>query len=345
MDRDVPPRVAYWSTSFEPRMEALASEVACLRRAFPGSAVWGVNARARWPFTLRHGLGFHPRLQLVFRGLTALLQYAYDVNHVFGSIGDWFHLRAVRRRPTVLTVAVASEACGDGMLSKVDTFAVEWPGARDELAAIGVERERIRLVFPPVDLERFRPTPRPGEPFTVLFASSPDRADWLDDRGVGLLMEAARLRPDWCFLLVWRPWGTALAELRRRLAEQSMTNVEVAVGRFEDMARFYARSHVTVAPFRCRRRGKPVPNSIVESLACGRPVVVSDVVGLSEFVAEEEVGGVCGGDVVSFVEAIERAQCDWAAMSANARNVAERWFGQEAFISAYNSIYRELLAN
>ncbi|RIK80388.1 MAG: hypothetical protein DCC68_11185 [Planctomycetota bacterium] len=345
MDRDVPPRIAYWSTSFEPDMEALASEVACLRRAFRGSAVWGVNARSRWPLTVRHGLGFHPRMQLVFRGLTAVLQHAFDVNHVFGSLGDWYHLRAVRRRPTVLTAAVASGACSEEMLSKVDLFAVEWPDARDELAAMGIERKRVRLVFPPVDLERFRPTPKPEGPFTLLFASSPDRADWLDDRGVGLLLEAARLRPDWRFLFVWRPWGTGLDELRRRLSAEPAANVEVAAGRFADMTPFFAPSHVTVAPFRCRQRGKPVPNSIVESLSCGRPVVVSDVVGLAGMVQEERVGTVCGLSAESFVAAAESARSDWETLAANARGVAQRWFGRESFIRAYRDIYAELLSN
>ncbi len=343
MDRDVLPRIAYWSTSFEPKMEALASEVACLRRAFPGSAVWGVNARSRWPISVRHGLGFHPRLQLFFRGMTAVMQHAFDINHVFGSIGDWFHLRAIRRRPTVLTAAVTNGSSGKDMLSKVDLFAVEWPGARDELQALGIDRGQVRLVFPPVDLERFKPTPCPDTPYTVLFASSPDRADWLDDRGVGLLLAAAKMRPDWRFVLAWRPWGTALQELQRRLAEQPSPNVEVHVGRFDDMSRFYANAHVTVAPFLCRHRGKPAPNSVIESLASGRPVVVSDQVGLADMVAEQRMGAVCGSNAESFVAAIEETQRTWNSMSENARSVAERWFCRSTFIASYRGIYGELL--
>jgi glycosyltransferase involved in cell wall biosynthesis len=324
-------------------MEAIASEVACLRRAFRGSAVWGVNARSRWPVSVRHGLAFHPRMQLVFRGLTAVLQHAFDINHVFGSIGDWYHLRAIRRRPTVLTAAVNSGACSKEMLSKVDMFAVEWPGARDDLAALGIERERVRLVFPPVDLARFRPTPRPDGPFTVLFASSPDRADWLDDRGLGVLLEAARLRPDWRFLLVWRPWGTGLDELRRRLSNHPVANVEVVVGRFADMTQFFARAHVTVAPFLSQQRGKPAPNSIVESLSCGRPVVVTDVVGLSTIVTDERVGAVCETSADSFVAALEATERNWDSMSLRARSVAQSHFACDRFVEAYATIYRKLV--
>jgi glycosyltransferase involved in cell wall biosynthesis len=339
MDRDVSPSIAYWATSFDADMEALASEVACLRRNFRPSIVWGVNGRPRWPVSWRNGWSFHPRLQLLFRGLTAVAQHAFDINHVFGSLGDWYHLRAVRKRPTILTVAVTSKACGEELLSKVDRFVVEWPSARDELLGMGIERERVELVFPPVDLDRFRPSPRPPEPFTVLFASSPDRADWVDDRGVGLLLEAARQRPEWRFKFVWRPWGSGVAEVRRRIKLLGLPNVELVVGRVGDMSEHYAQAHVTVAPFLCPQRSKPSPNSLVESFASGRPVVVTQTVGLAEVVEEENIGRVTSSDVGSLLVGFEEVRGDWHGMSVRARAAAERWFDEDTFLSSYARIY------
>ena len=344
MDRDVSPSVAYWATSFDSDIEALAGEVACLRRNFPRSVVWGVNARPQWPVSWRNGWSFHPRLQLLFRGLTALAQHAYDINHVFGSLGDWFHLRAVRKRPTVLTVAVASKACGGGLLSKVDRFVVEWPSARADLLDLGIEKQRMDLVFPPVNLDRFRPMPKPTEPFTVLFASSPDRADWIDDRGVGLLMEAARLRPQWRFRFIWRPWGSALEEMGRRVRDSGLANVELTAGRFKDMSPYYSAAHVTAAPFMHTERCKPVPNSLVESLASARPVLLTRGLGLADMVQEANVGRVIEPNVESLIGGLEDIYGEWQPMSERARVMAEQWFDEAKFLSSYARIYQHEIA-
>ena len=93
-------------------MEAVASEVATLRRQFPGSVAWGLSHRHRVLLSRRRGLCLHPRLHLAFRALTRALEPAFQLNHVFGSIGDWFYLEGRRRRPIVLTAAVLGPAVG-----------------------------------------------------------------------------------------------------------------------------------------------------------------------------------------------------------------------------------------
>ncbi|HTK74236.1 MAG TPA: hypothetical protein VL371_03200, partial [Gemmataceae bacterium] len=170
----MPPRVAYWTNAFEPRMEAIAAEVALLRRHFPGSTVWGLHPN-RWLLLSRErGFALNPRLHFVFRAVTRVLEPLFQLNHIVGTAADWFYLRGDRRRPTVMTVVATDRPADAALLQRVEQFAVEYPAGRDELERHGVSRDRIRLIFPPVDLDRFRPTPAPDGPFTVVFASSPD---------------------------------------------------------------------------------------------------------------------------------------------------------------------------
>ena len=214
MDRGMPPRIAYWTSSFESQMEGVAGEVAALRSAFPNSLVWGVSARdARW-ISWKHGICFNPRLYWAFRIMTGLWQRRINVNHLFGSVGDWHHLKSLINRPTIMTVCLRGRAEHSQLLERVDRFAVEWPGAKGDLKALGVGEDRIRLVLPPVDLSRFRADARPPDQFSVLFASSPDRAEWLESRGVDLILDAAQQCPEMRFVLVWRPWGDSLPAIR-----------------------------------------------------------------------------------------------------------------------------------
>ncbi|MHB8974341.1 MAG: glycosyltransferase [Pirellulaceae bacterium] len=339
----MPPRIAYWASSFVPEMEAIASEVACLRRAFPGSVVWGVSPRESVRLSWRRGFGVHPRWHLMFRGATWLAQRAFDINHVYGGLGDWFHLTAVHKQPIVLTMALSGPACDNGLLAKVDRFVVEWPAARDELQQLGVDPQRIRLVFPPIDLARFRPAPVRDSPFTVLFASSPERADWLEARGVHLILDAAAIRPDMQFRLIWRPWGNSLAEVRRWIEERELSNVDLVVGRFGNMAEHYQQSHVTVAPFTRPDCCKPVPNSLLESLACARPVVVTSAVGFSDVVHKADMGIMCSETAEGLADALDVIRARWTGLSERARLFAERSCGVERFVQAYGELYSELL--
>jgi len=339
----MPPRIAYWVSSFEPEMEAVAGEVACLRRAFPGSVAWGVSPRNWVRLSWRRGIGVHPRLHLVFRAMTRVMQHAFSVNHIVGGVGDWFHLTAARKRPIVLTVCLPGPVCDARLLGKVDQFVVEWPGACEDLEKAGVERERIRVIFPPVDLERFSPAAAPAGPFTVTFASSPEKIDWLEARGVHVILEAAALCREMRFRLVWRPWGESLPEVRRWIKERWLSNVELLVGRFTEMANQYQAAHVCVAPFTDPSRCKGVPNSLLESLACGRPIVATPEVGLARVVEDERAGVVCTANAESLAQSLEQIACDWEAYSRRARELAERRFAWERFVEAYDHVYKSLI--
>lgn len=341
MGRHVSPSVAYWTNSFEPAIEAVASEVASLRRAFPRSAVWGISPRDTQLVAYKNGLCFHPRAAVVFRAVTAVMQWRFDLNHVFGTLADWHHLRAIWKGPTILTVCLGGSSSGE-LLGKVDRFAVEWPAARDELLARGIDSKRIDLVYPPVDLERFSPSPPPTGDFTVLFASSPDSARWLAGRGVGLLLEAAALCPRMRFRLVWRPWGDSLAAVAAEIHKRRLDNVEIVCGRMRDMSEQYRAAHVVAAPFLDITQSKPTPNSVLEGMACGRPAVVTRRVGVADLVAQSQAGLVCGDSPESLAECLQEVQRYWPALSTNSRCLAEQRFASERFIADYRRLYDQL---
>lgn len=323
-------------------MEAISSEVALLMRRFPNSKRWGLSHR-RWAMLSRRGFCLHPKLHLLFRAATRLLEPMFEINHIFGSVGDWFYLQGHRRRPTVLTTASMSTPVDRELLDRVDRFIVEHPGGRDDLRALGIDDSKIRLVMPPVDLQRFVPTERPSDPFTALFASSPERTDWLEARGVPAILDAAVLRPNMRFRLLWRPWGDSLSAVTGAIAARGLSNVDLVVGKVADMSSEYARSHVTLAPFTDLSRCKPMPNSLIESLASGRPVVCSPNVGLAPLVSESHAGAVCESAGVALAESLDAVQANWLTQSRRARELAEQHFDQQVFIRSYQQVYEELL--
>jgi glycosyltransferase involved in cell wall biosynthesis len=175
-----------------------------------------------------------------------------------------------------------------------------------------------------------------------LFASSPDRADWLEARGVLLLLDTAERMPDVTFRLLWRPWGDSLAEVQRQIRARGLGNVEVRCDRIGDMAAEYRQADATIAPFVDISRCKPLPNSLVESLACGVPVIMTNVVGLSDIAQTEKCGIVASDSPDSLSEAIRRAIGDRDSFRPAARRTAERFFSSQIFVENYVRIYGRL---
>ncbi len=337
------PRIAFWTSAFDPEMEAIASEVAALRRHFPSGLCWGLSHRHWLLVSRRRGMCFHPRLHLLFRAAVRLFEPTFDLNHIFGSLGDWFYLAPRRRRPTVLTVAAWTDPVGLPLLNQVDQFVVESVQTMDELVRLGIDDARVRLIFPAVNLDRYAPRREPEVGFTALFASSPDCASWLEARGVHLILDAAARRPHMRFRLLWRPWGDSEVVVRRWIAERNLHNVELITGCVADMPAEYNRAHVVVAPFTDRSRSKPTPNSVVDALACGRPVVVTQMVGLSDLVAESRSGAVVAPGGESLAEGLDRVASQWPSYSRAARSLAEELFAEQRFIQSYERLYAELL--
>ncbi len=90
-----------------------------------------------------------------------------------------------------------------------------------------------------------------------------------------------------------------------------------------------------------------IPNSLIEPMACGKPVVATDVDQVSELVVDGENGFlVPPGDAVALADALERLMADDALrrrMGAAARRTIEARFSFTAAIDAYRSLYRRLL--
>jgi glycosyltransferase involved in cell wall biosynthesis len=109
------------------------------------------------------------------------------------------------------------------------------------------------------------------------------------------------------------------------------------------MAAAYGSRHVTVAPFVTMAQSKPVPNSLLESLACGRPVIATREVGVAELIENENVGVSCEPTVGSLASALDEVRDRWSALAERTRPVAERWFALDRFVADYRQLYERIM--
>ena len=187
----------------------------------------------------------------------------------------------------------------------------------------------VRRIPNGVELDVFRPRPRtPRERPVILFASA-----WLDERrkGGAVLREAVAKLSDLDFELVSAGERAAVGRPLGRL------------GRGE-LARAYADADLFVLP----TLAENLPNTILESLASGTPVVSFDVGGVGDAVRHLETGWLAQAPQAdSLAEGIRALLGDRELrerLGRNGRDLAEREWSQELEASRFAALYEELAA-
>ena len=348
-------RVTYWTGWLSPEMEGCSKEVFALKDHFPRSRIFGLSRyyQIRASAGKRY-LGFNVRWYPAFRLLAPIYEAWTEINHIYGGIADWFFLRTLRHRPIVLTLATDSQPLQPAMYRHVQRYIVHSVRASRELAAWGFDPEMVRLIYPGIDLNRYHPAqssseaawPRQnGSRLRVLFATAPTSPEQMDARGVTLLLDAAARLRDVEFVLLWRPWPETSRLIQEYVARRGLSNVFVSTNVVRDMTAVFHSVDATTAPFTESAGMKVCPTSLVESLACGKPLLISKHVGLADLVEEHTCGEVFEPTVDAFCVAVARLREHHAAYALNARRCAERHFDQHECFRRYARLYHETLVS
>jgi glycosyltransferase involved in cell wall biosynthesis len=327
-------RIIYWNTScLQPELEAVSKEVFQLARHFRPSLLFGINPHYLWCASIKKRyVGFHPGFDPLLRGLIPLVERSGDINHVYGESTPWTFYKTLCRKPTVLTIAAAKSCPRLDFLERCRKVWVQTDTLRGKILTLGVDKRKVEVLYPAVDLGIFRPLNRAskviGAP-RVLFATAPRSTEEMEGRGVYLLLQAAKEYPDIRYRLLYRTWKrgyTSLAATAKRIETEHLHNVMLTNSVVSDMPRVYSEHHFTVIPYTQPDGGKECPTSLVEGLACGVPVLISSVSPFAYFVAEHRCGVVFEPTPSALAAAVETGVRHYGELSANAVEAAQRCF-------------------
>ncbi len=320
-----------------PGTDAVVQEVDLLRARFGGEVAWlrpSWRAHARYPRPL---LGLHR--------LHALRRWDGDVNlhHVYAP--QLFSLPLLRflKRPVVYTVTAGVDGVRlprPSFLQRLGAIVVPSRSDLDTLSRRGLAN--ARLIRPGIDVARFSDTPvPPGRDFVLLSGSAPWTREQFRVKGVDLLLEVARELPDLRLVFLWR--GVLLPELVARVRRLGLSERVEILRDWVDVGQLLSRVHAAVV-----LPGRPglvraYPHSLLEALAAGRPVLVSDGNAMADYVRDTDCGRVVPGlETGALIEAIQGLRQGYEGHRRRAAEAGRRDFAQEDLVTAHRELYGAL---
>lgn len=342
-------RIAYWTTaSLEPGIEAISKEVFDLAAHFRDSMVFGVSPHTGFRIGRRPGhLGVSSGLDPILRLVVPMLERMTRINHVYAEMAPWLFYKTLRRRPTVLTIASEKGDVNAEYYDRVDALTVQTEAMYERLSEVERWRRKVSLVYPGVDLTRFKPGDatargRSAAGPRILFATFPRSREEIGPRGVDLLVRAARFIPDVRFDLLTRPWArgdSASAVVRSRIAGEGRGNVRLIERGSVRMDEMYQDYDFTIIPYTRRDGGKECPLSLVEGLACGVPVMISRMAPLAGFVEENRCGVAFDPEPSDLRRAIDYGLLNYGELRAAALSCARQHFDRTTVFERFARLY------
>ena len=227
---------------------------------------------------------------------------------------------------------------------------------RNKLIADGTAPDKVTVVYNGLDFRRLTPqAPSRSEALSLLGLNGEQNharkfisivANMRHEvKDYPMFLRAARqvatAVPDAAFLLAGE--GELMESLRALAKELGIQESTYFLGRCDRVAELLSISEICVLS----SKAEGFSNSILEYMAAGRPVVVTNVGGAEELVTEGETGYlVPSGDDAAMAARIISLLRDSAkarAMGNNGRHVVKEKFSCEAQLTRTEDLYRRLL--
>ncbi len=220
-----------------------------------------------------------------------------------------------------------------------DYFAVCSESFRDYYLGRGVKSDRIEVILNGVNVDMFKPRDVPkNDTFTITYAGRFQK--W---QGIGLLLEAAQLlrNRDIRFRVIGLDRGT------RKAMEGKYNNVEfMDFMPNTDLISYLCGSDGLIIP----RMVHPAlevafPTKFAEYIACGVPVIVTDIGDAGRLTRRHKCGLVCDPDAGAIARAIlelkSRSPGERKEMGDNGRRLAEDLLDYNKISTTYYDFLRK----
>ncbi len=316
-----------------PQAEALSQEISALQKHFGGELNY-LNPNQRSPIPI-------PRLLFGFQQLTQLrsIEGQFSLHHFYNPDPFPFPILRFLRRPVIYTITsgVGKKRPNAAYFSKLNAVAVADERSLKRLRQWGVEN--TFLVKPGIDTTQFTHTPLPlKSKIRLLAGSAPWTKAQFESKGVTALLQAAKQEPRLRLIFLWR--GVLADEMKRRVQALNLGKQVTVINKLVDVNTALASVHAAITL--AGREGiiKSYPHSLLDSLAAGKPILVSRAIPMADYV--EATG--CGAVVETLsakhiLQAVATLTDNYQTMQKIVLEKSSQDFSLKAMIASYQKLY------
>jgi len=229
----------------------------------------------------------------------------------------------------------------DRLAKMVHTLVVPTDSDQEQLRTWNITN--TMTTGPGIETGRFTyAQPPPDTPFTLLMASAPWTPAQFHSKGVDALLEVARQRPDLRLIFLWR--GVLFNEMRQRVQAAGLAERVEIINQLVDVNTTLARVHASIVLAADKSLIKAYPHSLLESLAAGKPVIISSLIPLAKIVAESGCGELVDQVEASHVlRAVDRLAANYEAQQQAAQAMPGRYFVSP--LRQYETLYNRIVSD
>ena len=252
---------------------------------------------------IKRGLGFSFKkydlihANMVYGGIFALPSHTLRNIPIIYDPHDLFFAESVTHFPQKYIVKFWEHR----ILKYCDIILATGNIVKEEILKWGVSEEKIKTIRNGVDFDIFKPQPKSIEDNTITFVGGLNKI-----QGIDILIETIKnIKKEIPTIKVYMV-GSGNINLYRKLANSLSVNKNITfIGAVphKKIAEYINRAEVCIAPFRKSKYTKyAYPIKILEYLACGKPVVATDLSGIREI--KDTTGGIVLSDRDTFAKDI-----------------------------------------
>ena len=319
-----------------PGTDGLFTEIGYLRNSFGGNLISLSPFRSLPPIVPVHLFGIHH--------LFALKKYErnVDIIHLFFPYLVDFHILRYFSKPIIYTVTSGVEYSKLPGTRPPCTVVVSSEDEADTLKSWGMVD--VCIIRPGVDPSHIKVTPPLGadKDFTILMGSAPWINSQFSSKGFDLMLEVMKRLPWVRLICLWR--GRLYYEWAKKIRVSGLTDRVEIINEKTDISRVLSRCHAAMVLAERADLVKSYPNSLMESLVAGKPVLVSGAVPMASYV--ETTG--CGNVINSFsvdrtIDAINEMKSNYSRFRESALLIGKNGFSEARMVYDYRKLYQELM--
>lgn len=331
-------RVLYISPSPPPRFpgtDGLFTEIGYLRDSFGGNLISLSPARSLPPLipVSLYGMHLAPAMKKYNKEI--------DIFHLFFPYMVNFRIFRYISKPIIYTITTGMDVKSLPRIGPQCNLVVSSLHEADILQSRGFLK--VHVVRPGIDPSQIHVMPprQPDPEFVLLAGSAPWIRRQFDTKGFDLLLKALVRLPQLRLICLWR--GTLYREWSDKVESLGLADRVETIQEKGNISAILSRCHAAVVLSAASDLVKSYPNSLMEALGAGRPVLVSRCNPMSHYVEDNGCGKVIEDLCLEeLINAIGEITNDYSTLAGAALR-AGRDLSATQMIDDYRHLYQDVM--